>query len=369
MPKMKLLVLAQTPPPVHGQSVMVQALVSGLAGEGIELEHVNLRLSRNAADIGGWRPGKFSAVLDACLQAVAARFARGCDTLYYVPAPGKRGALYRDWVVMMLCRPFFKRLVLHWHAPGLGEWLAAKATAPERALTQLLLGRADLSLVLGESLRADAEWLRAKKIKVVANGIPDPGAGPAPRRPAADAPLAVVFLGLCCEEKGLFDAADAVLAANHRTGHASFRLTAAGAFPDPAAEERFAALVARNPGVVGHAGFVEGEAKQKLLRESDCLCLPTRFPNEGQPLVLLEAMAADLPVVASRWRGIPEMLPPAASRLVPPGDPAGLTDALLDLRRHPAPVGVARAHFLSHFTLRRHLERLAEVLSGPASRP
>jgi glycosyltransferase involved in cell wall biosynthesis len=362
MPKMKLLVLAQTPPPLHGQSVMVRALVDGLPRDGIALEHVNLRLSRSSADIGGWRAGKVLAVLDACWQTVATRFTHGSDTLYYIPAPGKRGALYRDWVVMLLCRPFFKRLVLHWHATGLGEWLATKATAPERTVTRWLLGRADLSLVLAESLRADAAALAARKIAVVANGVVDPGPPAGARTRAENKPLAVLFLGLCCEEKGLFDAAAAVLEANRQTGGANFVLTAAGTFPHPSAELRFAALAKDNPGVLRKTGFVGGEAKQKLLCESDCLCLPTRFPNEGQPLVLLEAMAADLPVIASRWRGIPETLPPAASRLVPAGDIPALTTALLDLRRRPGPSGVARDHFLAHYTLQHHLQRLAEVL-------
>ena len=35
-------------------------------------------------------------------------------------APGKRAALYRDWVVMVLCRPFFRQVIHHWHAVGLG---------------------------------------------------------------------------------------------------------------------------------------------------------------------------------------------------------------------------------------------------------
>jgi len=364
MPKMKLLVLAQTPPPVHGQSVMVRTLVAGLPGEGIDLEHVNLRLSRTSADIGGWRPGKFLAVLDACFHAVTARFTQGCDTLYYVPAPGKRGALYRDWTVMLLCRPFFKRLVLHWHAPGLGDWLAHRATALERAVTRRLLGGADLSLVLGENLRADAEALPARTIRVVPNGVADPGPADRSASRPADRPFDVLFLGLCCEDKGLFDAAAAVLEANFRTGAVNFRLTAAGEFPDDTGARRYAVLARQNPGAIRHAGFAAASAKQALLRQSDCLCLPTRFPNEGQPLVVLEAMAADLPVVASRWRGIPAMLAPGASRLVPPENVAALTEALLDLRRNPPPAGVARAHFLENYTVEKHLRCLATALTG-----
>lgn len=352
---MKLLVLAQTPPPVHGQSLMVRTLVAGLPAQGIALEHVNLSLSRSHSDIGRWRPGKILAVLDACCHAVWLRFAAGCDTLYYVPAPGKRGALYRDWVVMLLCRPFFRHLVLHWHATGLGAWLGTHASAPERGLTRLLLGRADLSLVLSGQLRGDATALGSRNIAVVPNGITDPAPGGRPAR-QAKAPFQVLFLGLCCEEKGLFAAADAVLAAGP-----GLALVAAGSFPDAATRARFGALCAQHPDALRYAGLVGEAEKTCLLRESDCLCLPTHYRPEGQPLVLLEAMAHDLPVVATRWRAIPDTLPPEAI-LVEPGDAGALRDALLQVRAAPPAAGVFRRHFLAHYTREKFLATLAAAL-------
>lgn len=360
---MKLLVLAQVPPPLHGQSIMVRTMVEGLPAYGVDLGHINLRLSRTIADIGGWRPGKLLALLDACWHTVAARFLHGCDTLYYVPAPGKRGALYRDWLVMLLCRPFYPRLVLHWHATGLGAWLRTSATGPERWLTRRLLGRVDLSIVLAESLLADAEVLTPKRSAVVPNGIAAAAEGRRATR-SVDAPTLVLFLGLCAESKGLFDLVAAVLAANLSAGFQAFELVAAGSWPDEDSARRFTALGALNPGTLRHVGFVRGEEKTRLLRHAGCLALPTRYPHEGQPLVLLEALAHDLPVVATRWRGIPETLPPACCQLVPPGDIAALTAALQAIRRQPPPAGLALDHFLNHFTAERHLTALATALRG-----
>lgn len=340
---------------------MVQTLVEGLPAHGVAVHHVNLSLSRDAADIGRWRVGKFFSVLAAAARAVAARFRDGCDTLYYVPAPGKRGALYRDWVVLLLCRPFFGRFVLHWHAIGLGEWLATRASALERWITQLLLGRADLSIVLTEALRGDAVALCAKKIAVVANGIADPLAGQEVARRPPTEPFQILFLGLCSEEKGLFATAEAVLAANQLAGRAAFALTAAGPFPDAATAQRFASLAAARPEVLRHVGFVNGAAKAELLQRSHCLCLPTCYALEGQPLVLLEAMAHDLPIIATRWRGIPETLPPEAI-LVAPGDGAALVAALFSLLKNFPSAGSFRRHFLGNFTLDRHLAELAAKL-------
>jgi glycosyltransferase involved in cell wall biosynthesis len=344
---------------------MVQTLVDGLPAQGIAVHHVNLGLSRDAADIGRWRPGKVFAVLAACWAAIRAKSRSGCDTLYYVPAPGKRGALYRDWMVMLLCRPFYKRLVLHWHAAGLSDWLTTEASGLERWLTHRLMDGASLSIVLSENLRADAEAFAPTKISVVANGIVDPGASPTPRVAAESGPFQVLFLGLCCEEKGLFAAAEAVLAANRALrapkAEPKFTLVAAGAFADFATGTRFNDLCSAQPAALRYAGPVHGEEKSRLLHGSHCLCLPSRYLPEGQPLVLLEAMACDLPVVATRWRAIPDTLPPEAL-LVAPGEAEALRDALLQLRKHPPAAGVFRQHFLAHFTCERHLGQLAAAL-------
>jgi glycosyltransferase involved in cell wall biosynthesis len=364
-PKMKLLVLAQTPPPIHGQSIMVRTLVEGLPSHGIPLHHVNLPLSSTAADIGRWRFGKIVSVLSACIHAVAARFIHGCDTLYYVPAPAKRGALYRDWAVMLFCRPFFRHTVLHWHAVGLGEWVNTKASLIERWITKLLLGRVSLSIVLSESLRFDAAVLNPKKIAVIANGVPAPeSAHVAPE--ATTLPQQILFLGLCSEEKGLFATAHAIIAANQALSaspeNPAFTLVAAGPFPDEATANRFATLAKQHPTQIRHVGSVQGAEKAALFATSHAFCLPTRYPAEGQPLVLLEAMAHDLPIIATRWRGIAEAVPPAAL-LVEPGDDVSLLHALMHLRQHPPAKGAFRAHYLAHFTVEHHLGAVDNALT------
>src|SRR5215813_6836672 len=188
---MKLLLFAHTPPPHHGQSYMVQLMLEGFGGDhrrrtpsspgqpaanrlGIECYHINSRLSRRLEDIGDFRPAKFLLLLGYCIQAIWCRMRYGIQTLYYVPAPGKRSALFRDWLVMFLCRPFFNRLILHWHAAGLGKWLETSVQIGYRSFTYRMLKKADLSIVLSRYNRSDAEKLLATRIKVVNNGIPDP---------------------------------------------------------------------------------------------------------------------------------------------------------------------------------------------------
>lgn len=62
------------------------------------------------------------------------------------------------------------------------------------------------------------------------------------------------------------------------------------------------------------------------MRESDVFVLPSRFEN--LPVVLLEAMATGLPIVATAVGGVPEIVDQQAGLLVPPGDVERLTSAI-----------------------------------------
>lgn len=391
---MKLLVFAHTPPPHHGQSYMVQLMLEGFrraesAGQapGIQCVHVNARLSGDLGDVGSMRLGKLLTLGRYIFQAWRARWRDGVEAFYYVPSPPKRSALYRDWVVMLLCRPLFGRLIFHWHAVGLGEWLERQARPWERRISHWLLDGADLAIVLSDFNRADAARFRPRRMVTVANGIPDPcpdfELGLAPRRRAraaerrallaagsapteAAATVQVLFLAHCTRDKGLFDTVEGLRQANARLRERGVPLrlvlTVAGRFLDPAEERDFEPLrrVGEAEGWLRMAGFLSGQDKARAFAEADLFCFPTYFANEGQPVNLLEAMAHGLPLVTTRWRSIPELIPPGYPGLIEPRRPDQVAEALLAVLGRD---GLEfRRQFLDRFTLERHLENLALAL-------
>lgn len=95
---------------------------------------------------------------------------------------------------------------------------------------------------------------------------------------------------------------------------------------------------------VSFAGQAGAEDVRAAMRQASCFVLPSR--SEGLPLALLEAMAAGLPVVATRVGGVPEVIDGNMAALVPPEDPAALADAtcaiLLDPLSRCGSVGLAK---------------------------
>lgn len=70
-----------------------------------------------------------------------------------------------------------------------------------------------------------------------------------------------------------------------------------------------------------------------LFAAADIFALPSIY--EGNPLVVMEAMAAGLPVIAAAVGSIPELIPPGTGVLIPPNEPALLRRELERLANDP----------------------------------
>ncbi|HET9553690.1 MAG TPA: glycosyltransferase, partial [Anaeromyxobacteraceae bacterium] len=115
------------------------------------------------------------------------------------------------------------------------------------------------------------------------------------------------------------------------------------------------------PGVA-FTGRLEDVALAAAYRDADLFCAPS-LGGESFGMVLVEAMAAGCPVVASDIPGYAEAARGAAL-LAPPGDPARLADALwraatdAPLREKLAERGRARADALSWTRVAAHVARI-----------
>jgi glycosyltransferase involved in cell wall biosynthesis len=158
---------------------------------------------------------------------------------------------------------------------------------------------------------------------VIHNGLPEEEFTLRERAPR---PYDFVFVGELRELKGIATLLDAIALLGPR--HPDCRVLVAGDGPDA---ERFR-LQSRRLGLEGAVRFAGPVfPSARAFAEGRFAVVPSRA--ESLPYVVLEAMAAGMPVIATRVGGIPEIFGPRADDLVPPGDAralAGKMAAMLD---------------------------------------
>lgn len=115
-----------------------------------------------------------------------------------------------------------------------------------------------------------------------------------------------------------------------------------------------------NPRIL-FAGKLEKLQLRQLLWDSHVFVLPSRAEALG--VALLEALAAGLPVVATRVGGIPEIISdPAAGVLVPPDEPVALAKAMAQIQPWPqGSLPLAVAKILESYSTQTMITRLREL--------
>jgi glycosyltransferase involved in cell wall biosynthesis len=232
--------------------------------------------------------------------------------------------------------------------------LCNPATLAYPGLIRAALGRGawvhtDSAFVAGEVV--EAFGVDPGRVRVVEPGVPTPlevatDAARALVRPflPRGASRYVLAIGTAEPRKdlpGLVHAFDELAAR-----HADLALVLAG--PPGWGEDALEAAIARTGAKarVVRTGWVEPVVLAALLQEASVLAFPSLYEGFGFPP--LEAMAAGVPVVATRAGSLPEVLGDGAM-LVDVGDHDGLVEALdrvlgdAALRRHLVEAGVAHA--------------------------
>jgi len=184
----------------------------------------------------------------------------------------------------------------------------------------------------------------------------------------------VLYVALVSREKGAFDTIEGVALANKKLADEKsplrFRLTLVGAFSSKDEEVGLRELVRKLEfqDSIEILGFVSTARKVRAFAEADLFCFPTYYLAENQPGNLIEALAFGLPTVTTRWRSIPEMLPPDYPGLVDPKSPGQIAEALRLMVANDFSEQL-RAIFLQRFTLEQHLANMAETIRSMESAP
>src|SRR4029077_12282066 len=140
----------------------------------------------------------------------------------------------------------------------------------------------------------------------------------------------VLFLGGLIESKGFFDLLRSVPDVLEKTTEVRFVFVGDTSFPEAERAREWANKHSLDF-YVKFLGPKSGDDKIRIFQESDVFAFPTWYPPEGQPVAVIEAMAAGLPVLTTRHATIPEFLCEDGALYVNKQEPADIAARLLQL--------------------------------------
>ena len=362
----KILVVGQTPPPFGGQAIMIEKMLSGTYKK-IELFHVRMAFSKEMDEIGKLKIFKIIHLPVVIFKIIYYRFRYNIDTLYYPPTGPNIIPFFRDSIILILTRPFFKNTCFHFHAGGISE---LHPTLPP--FLKLLFKKAyfnvDLGIRLSENSPDDCVKLGVKKEHIVPNGIEDNYLNSHTVKTPNNI-CTILFVGLLSESKGLNILISACNILKNKG--LNFSVYIMGKFESIEFEKKVKDRIVeyKLDKFITFLGVLTGAKKNEAYMNSDVFCFPSFFEAENFPVVLLEASSFSLPIVSTQWRGIPSIVVHDVSGFLAPikdhSAIAGYLELLIsDLELRTRMSAKGRERYLKKWTMAKFYENIENALSS-----
>ncbi len=362
----RVLIIGPTPPPVHGNAVFTEMILrSAEVRSRYDLLHLDTSDRRSLANLGRLDAGNVALALKHAAQ-LAVLIVRERPDIVYLGVSQNRLAYLRDAVLIGIARAFKCRVATHLHGGRFQEFYAESGRAT-RALIRKTTSWLSAAAVLSESLRGMyAGLLPNERVLVAGVGVSDPTAQKTARPVKGDRDVIVIgYIGMLYGPKGVLELLDAAAIVLQRTLRVRFEF--AGDFYSEEDRTAILARVAQHKlqDSVEFVGRVTGEAKRGFFARMDVLVFPG-YQVEGMPLVILEAMAARLPVIATPVGAVPDILSDGETGIVvPPRDVPALVNAIeklvmgKDLRERMG--RRARERYLEKYTEQQSMQQLVTL--------
>ena len=301
--KEKVMFILHLPPPVHGSSIMGQYIKTSKAiNETFNCKYINLGTSRTIKSIGKKSIRKYfqyAVIITEVLRALVFFKPKTC----YLAISAKGTAFYKDAVIAFIIKLFRVKLVLHYHNKGVKE-------NSNKYINNLLyrnLFRNVKVILLSKHLYWDVEkYISESSVYYCPNGIDDSvyNYHVKSRLDNKDV-VEILFLSNLIKTKGVFVLLEACNELVKR--NVNFHCSLAGAEGDISSEyldERIREL--KLDDVVSYVGYKTDTEKNTIFNEADIFIHPTY--DDCFPLVLIEAMQYNLPIISTYEGGIPDIV-------------------------------------------------------------
>jgi glycosyltransferase involved in cell wall biosynthesis len=366
-----LLLIGPTPPPFHGVAVAVQSLLQSCILDEFRVSHLDLADRRGIQHVNKPDLHDVALFLQQWLRLVTILF-RACPTVTYLVLSQSTIGFLRDSLLIWPAYLRGSQIVLHLHGGNFRDWLRERSWLM-KTYVQLVLRRITRVIVLGESLKSQFEGLvEPSQIAVVANGIDWEDSGPFGKVAYRKSRFRILHLSTLSHLKGVLVLLQAIPLVLCRRRDVEFVFAGPWSHAeDKQCAEQFIAQqnIAQH---IRFSGQVDGNEKRTLFKSADIFVFPG-VQQEGQPLVVIEAMAAGLPVIFTDRGCLRDTVVNGKTGLEAPiNDPHQLADRILWLLDHSeereAMGKRARHRYETLYTKKRYIENMIEVLASSCTK-
>lgn len=149
------------------------------------------------------------------------------------------------------------------------------------------------------------------------------------------APYKLCYFSRVMREKGVEECIEAVKTANQRAGFEKYTLDIYGSINEDY-KETFETLQNAFPSYIRYGGIVAFQESSKVLKDFFAMLFPTYYASEGYPNAVVDAFAAGLPVIATRWNYNADIINDHEDGiLVDVGNVAQIVDAVEEMSGDP----------------------------------
>ena len=244
--------------------------------------------------------------------------------------------------------------------------LYATSSKRTKKILELYLKWASASIIQGEGVRSAYDGLiNPKKLWVVPGCVEDTRSWESPRW-EKNGKINVLYFSFLSRDKGIFTAFSAVRKVLAQNSVVSFHF--AGPVESDAVQEDLNLLLKQYPENAHYYGYIEDPKKRtECFRNADVFIFPTSRETFG--LVLLHAMAEQLPIVASVEGCIPEIIQEGENGfLIEKENDGQLAEHILRLANNAnlrRTIGEAnRQKFLNSYSLDEYGRKMIETFEG-----
>jgi glycosyltransferase involved in cell wall biosynthesis len=369
-----IIIVGAVPPPFMGPTVATKIILNSSLRNEFKLIHFDTSDHRDLRQLGvvDFTNIYLSIKHYLCLFVL---ILKKRPEVIYMPINQTTLGYFRDTIFILISKLFGRNVICHLRGGNFRNWYSS-SSALTRWFVRRVHSLVDGQIVLGESLRNLFEGiLPDEKIFVVPNGTNFPDfvyAASSEQCVNLNKKISILFLSNFIREKGLFDVIAAIPEIMRFGGNIEFVF--AGEWIDKETKIEFDRFIKGHSNLpIRLLGPVNGKLKLDLFSSADIFVFPTYYPPEGHPWVIVEAMAAGLPIITTDQGAITESVKEGVNGfIVEKRNSQKIAEKIKFLIDHPdirKKMGEeSRRLYLENFTEEKMIERLSCAFHAVLSR-